>query len=380
DENFAQLRLVAHYARLVRAELQFERDVHALRFGAALPARASYLAHVEHELVNGDGLEVVVSSLAREVLYALDGLRAVLRRLDDELQARLHLLRVFQREEQLRAAQYACERVVEVVRHARREFAERGELFDLRVLLAYALLLGDVVRKLFDVSACLLGLLGSGFGARLCGGLGFGGGGHRLDVFEVGAVGQVDDGDDRSGCDKRVEARGRGQLDDDACGGSAREVRYRSPEVLIAPGRPQRLVRLERRVDGGDCAVGDVLDEGHHAERGDEGRGEVAARQSVYATEEKPQDKNGDERRAGHHGRVEEAREDAERLLAEARGGEEFRRRKEHRHLAAVEQERQEDEGVGEGNLPRRARDGDAEARANQERDRDERHEPHVEP
>src|SRR4051812_46836962 len=112
----------------------------------------------------------MVASLPREVLYALDGLRAVLRRLDDELQTRLYSFRLFGREQELRAPQNPRERVVEIVRDARSKLAQSGKFFDLRVLLAYALLLGDVVRKLFDVAARLLGLLGGGFGARLgCG-------------------------------------------------------------------------------------------------------------------------------------------------------------------------------------------------------------------
>ena len=115
-------------------------DVRGL--GAILPARARYLCDFEHQLVNVERDEVLIAALAREVLYALDGLRAVLRRLDDDMQAAPHLPRVARLKHQLRAGEYPGQRVVEVVRDARREFAESRKLLHLRVLLAHALALG----------------------------------------------------------------------------------------------------------------------------------------------------------------------------------------------------------------------------------------------
>src|SRR5687767_15568346 len=61
--------------------------------------------------IHVDAHEVLVAPLARKVLNALDGLRAVLGRLDDDAQAApdvLHLLRV---EHELRARQYPGQRV-----------------------------------------------------------------------------------------------------------------------------------------------------------------------------------------------------------------------------------------------------------------------------
>src|SRR5919107_2071566 len=178
DEHVAQLGRVAEH---VRARAVAEREVYlrAGGLGRALPARARYLAHVGEELVNGDRLEVSVLPLPCEVLYALDGLRAVARRLDDKLKpaSRLRVRGVL--EHQLRPPADDREAVVEVVRDARGERADGRELLDLRELHAYALLLLDVARKLLDVHARLLGLcLGS------------------LDVLEVGLVGEDDDGDD----------------------------------------------------------------------------------------------------------------------------------------------------------------------------------------
>ena len=101
------------------------------RTSSAMPVPVSATAistespssRVEQELIDRDGLEVVVAPLAREVLDALDGLRPVLRRLDDELQPRLDPLGVFRRQQELRAPEDAGERVVEVVRHARGQLA-----------------------------------------------------------------------------------------------------------------------------------------------------------------------------------------------------------------------------------------------------------------
>src|ERR1044072_482236 len=179
DENLAQLGVVAEYER-AGIYLRVNVDVHAGDFRRVFPARARDLDDVEQQLVYGHQLEVPVAALPREVLYAFDGLRAVLRGLRDDLQPAhdLRLLRAHQR--QLRASEDAGQRVVEIVRDAGGEHAERGEFLDLRELLADALLLLDVAGKLFDVLFGYLDL------PR-----------RSLDVFEIRRVGKVDDDDDR---------------------------------------------------------------------------------------------------------------------------------------------------------------------------------------
>src|ERR1051326_3790090 len=141
DEDFAQFARVAHDDR-VRLYLPHELDVDALGLGAILPARARDLGDFEHQAVNVERDEVLIPALAGEVLYALDRLRAVLRRLDDDVEAAPDLAQVARLQHQLGAREDAGQRVVEVVRDAGRKLAERGELLHLRVLLAHPLALG----------------------------------------------------------------------------------------------------------------------------------------------------------------------------------------------------------------------------------------------
>ena len=78
-ENVAQFGGVAEDGR-ARTVAEFEHDVDARGLGGVLPARARDLARIEKELIHRDGPEVVVFALAREVLYAPDGLRVKTRR------------------------------------------------------------------------------------------------------------------------------------------------------------------------------------------------------------------------------------------------------------------------------------------------------------
>ena len=158
DQDVAQLGGVAADER-ARVVAQREVDVHVRGLRRVLPARARDLAHVEEEPFDGDGLEVAVAPLAREVLYVADGLRAVLRGGEDDLQAAARLRVGGLRQHQLGARQYRGERVVDVVRDARGQHPQGRHLLDLRELFADALLLGDVARKLLDVALRLVGAL-----------------------------------------------------------------------------------------------------------------------------------------------------------------------------------------------------------------------------
>ena len=123
-------------------------------------------------MIDGDRREIVIAALASEVLNTFDCFRAVLGRLDDDLQTASDLLRIVGAHHQLRAAKDASERVVKVVCDAGRQLTQRGQLFHCENCSRMHLLLGDVAIKLFDVALGLFGLRGCRFDfalrRRLC--------------------------------------------------------------------------------------------------------------------------------------------------------------------------------------------------------------------
>ena len=90
-------------------------------------------------------------------------------------------------------------------------------------------------------------------------------------VLQIGQVGEIDDGDDRGHGDEGVEANRARELADNTGGGCAREIGQRSPEIIVSPGLPDRLVCLERSAHRHQAGVEGVLHERHQAEPGDEG-------------------------------------------------------------------------------------------------------------
>src|SRR5437588_50404 len=134
------------------------------------------------------------------------------------------------------APQNAGQRVVEVVRHARRQFAQRRHLFNLRKLLANALLLSNIVIQFRDVAFDFL-RMGCYF-------FRFSGRSHRLYVSQVGAIGEIDNGNDRCSRDEGVEPGEVCNLGYDyrrRCSGDKCNGR---PEIILVPDMPDGLIHL----------------------------------------------------------------------------------------------------------------------------------------
>ena len=110
---------------------------------ARLPARPRHFAGVLEQFGDRDGFEFAARALAREVLDAADDVGAVFGALDDQFEAGFDFGGVGAvAEDELGAAEYAGEGVVNVVGDAEGEFAEGGHLLGVDFLLA----LGDVTR------------------------------------------------------------------------------------------------------------------------------------------------------------------------------------------------------------------------------------------
>ena len=113
------------------------------KFGARLPARSRHFARVLEQFGDRDCFEFAARALAREVLDAADDVGAVFGALDDQFEARFDFGGVGAvAEDELGAAEYAGEGVVNVVGDAEGEFAGGRRLLGVDFLLA----LGDVTR------------------------------------------------------------------------------------------------------------------------------------------------------------------------------------------------------------------------------------------
>ena len=266
DQDLAQLRFVTHHGHSDSA-IEFHADVDVGGLGAILPTWSRNLADIQQQLSHINQLKIMIATLARKILNSLHRLGAVLCRLDDDVEPLVDFHWIGRFQEQLRAAEYACERVVKIVSHARSEFAECRHLFNLRVLFADSLLLVDVVIQFGDVVFRLFGVRGDLFGFRR--------GGHHFDVAQVSSVGEVNDGYDRCHRNDRIESGGADELGSNAGRRSSCKERYRSPKIIFRPRVPDRLVHFQRGVDCGQTAIAHVLHQGHRAKRHDQHRREL---------------------------------------------------------------------------------------------------------
>ena len=108
----------------------------AARARVVLPARARYLDGVAQKLATSSPPAPLAGELVRERAYAADGGGRVLCRREDDVEPAAELPAGGRAAQQLRAAEYRGERVVEVVRDARGELPERAQLVGLRGALA----------------------------------------------------------------------------------------------------------------------------------------------------------------------------------------------------------------------------------------------------
>ena len=178
----------------------------------------------------------MIAALPREILNALHSLRAVFGGLDNDVQAVFSLHRIFRFQQELCAPQNAGQRVVEVVRHARSQFAQRRHLFNLRKLLANALLLSDIVIQFRDVAL--------GFYRVRCYLFRFSGRSHCLYISQVGAIGQIDNSNDRGSRDEGVKTREVCNLGYYSCRRCSREKCDGRPKIILAPDMPDGLTHI----------------------------------------------------------------------------------------------------------------------------------------
>src|SRR5205807_1462165 len=118
DQHLAEFRFIAHDHDVCTA-VNVEIDVNGGGLSAVLPTRPRDLADIQQKLAHIDQLKIVIATLASKVLDPLDRLRSVLRGPDDDVQTLFKLRGICRFQKQLRAAEYAGERVVEIMRDAR---------------------------------------------------------------------------------------------------------------------------------------------------------------------------------------------------------------------------------------------------------------------
>ena len=86
-----------------------------MRLGPIFPARARDLVHINQQLIHGDGLEIMIATLARKILYTLDRAGSISGRLNDYLKPPPGLRIIDPPQHQLGASQDSCQCVIEVV-------------------------------------------------------------------------------------------------------------------------------------------------------------------------------------------------------------------------------------------------------------------------
>src|SRR3984893_18914853 len=128
------------------------------------------------------------------------------------------------------------------------------------------------------------------------------------DVPAVGAIGGVDNANDRQGDNESIEADARDEHRDSTCRRRPGIVCNRGPEKMLLPDFHKRSVELHRFAHRGETRIDDVLDRRHDKKRQDEIAGVSTMPYFINRSEAKAEHRGGDKSREREQARIEEPR------------------------------------------------------------------------